>query len=280
MATARKLIPFAEFARLAGVSRAAVTQAADKSLQPAVVGTRIDIEHPSAKDYVESQYEPTLYEEAIYLVSSTQSATVRGLIKELHIPQREAQAILKQMEAAGAISTPPGGVGKSRTVFIKDVPKPKGRRGPAPAPPAPTKESKPPSIVKEHDLPSYTPDQDLGFLREMTIGKLLEMFGTSERLKTWLSVAKTLEDIEGRQVKNAKSKGELISRDLVRTHIFGMIDDSHKRLLTDEPRALARRLSGLAKSGASLEEMEQAIRDSMSKQLRNVKATATRVLKK
>ena len=280
MATARKLVTLAEFARLAGVSRAAVTQATDKSLQPAVVGKRVDIEHPSAIAYRENQHNPTLYEEAIYIVSSTQSATVRGIMKELHIPQREAQRLLKQMETAGAISTPPGGVGKSRTVFVKDVPKPKYRSGRVAASPAPKKETKPPTIPQGHDLPPYMPDQDLGFLREMTIGKLLELFGTSERLKSWLTVAKTLEEIEGRQVKNAQAKGDLISRDMVRTHIFGMIDDSHKRLLTDEPRALARRLSGLAKSGASLEEMEQAIRDSMSKQLRNVKATATRMLKK
>ena len=47
-----QVVSKAEFSRMAGVSAAAVTNAAKKSLAPAMVGKRVDSAHAAAIEYI------------------------------------------------------------------------------------------------------------------------------------------------------------------------------------------------------------------------------------
>lgn len=111
------------------------------------------------------------------------------------------------------------------------------------------------------------------------IGPLLERFGTETRFKDWLFALKEIETIREKRLKNEETEGALISRELVKTHVFGAIEAGNRRLLGDSPKTLARRLYALAKSGADVEVAEQTVREIIGSQLKPVKATAVRVLK-
>lgn len=94
-----------------------------------------------------------------------------------------------------------------------------------------------------------------------------------------LLVRKRSAEIERLETRNAKERGELIERSLVKNHLFGMVDATNRRLLGDTPKAIAKEVMPLAKSGASQEEIERRIRDHISSQLSEMKTAATRILR-
>ncbi len=94
-----------------------------------------------------------------------------------------------------------------------------------------------------------------------------------------LAVRKRSAEIMRLEIRNAKERGELISRELVRTHVFGSIESTNKRLLYDSPKTIARAVYALARNGAPIEEAERAVRDHLSSQLSAVKTTAVRLLR-
>ena len=74
--------------------------------------------------------------------------------------------------------------------------------------------------------------------------------------------------IREKELRNWEVEGKLIPRDGVRTHVFGAVEGANRRLLRDAPKTIARRLYAMAKSGASVEEAEQVVREIVGSQLR------------
>lgn len=132
------------------------------------------------------------------------------------------------------------------------------------------------------DSPSSTPlpgsDDDLEELGDL-IRPLLERFGTELRFKDFLASLKTIEEIRGKRLDNEENEGRLIERELVSKHVFSALESLNKRLLTDVVSTITQRLYGAVKSGVSLEEAKQMVRDIISAQLKPVKTTAARVLR-
>lgn len=93
-----------------------------------------------------------------------------------------------------------------------------------------------------------------------------------------LLLEKRQAEVRRLNLQNLETEGRLISRDLVRTHVFGAIDAGNRRLLGDASKTIARRVYGLARSGAPIEEAERTVRELISSQLRFVQTTAVRVL--
>lgn len=122
-------------------------------------------------------------------------------------------------------------------------------------------------------------DEDPEHFLDMTLRELVDRFGTKTAFRDWLVARKTIADIREKDLKNDETEGRLISRELVRTHIFGAIDAVNRRLLGDSPKTIARRLYALAKDDAPVEDAEAAVRDMISSNLKKVAADAARVLR-
>lgn len=113
----------------------------------------------------------------------------------------------------------------------------------------------------------------------LSLEELTQRFGTAIVFRDWLDARKKISEIREKDLKNDETEGRLIERELVRTHVFGAIEASNRRLLGDAPKTIARRLYALAKSGAAVEEAEKVAREIIASQLKAVKATAVRVLR-
>lgn len=116
-------------------------------------------------------------------------------------------------------------------------------------------------------------------LEELTVREVAERFGTTQAFKDYLDALKKVVDIREKDLKNDETEGRLIERELVKTHVFGAIEAANRRLLTDAPKTVSRRIYALAKSGATLEEAEKTVREILSSTIAPVKATASRVLR-
>ena len=113
-----------------------------------------------------------------------------------------------------------------------------------------------------------------------TLRDLVMKFGTDDNFKRWADGAKVVVDIQLKDLKAAEMRGELITRDDVKTHIFGAFENSNLRLLSDAPKTISQRLKALFKSGGTIEEGEELVREINGSMLKGIKATAVRVLKK
>ncbi len=152
--------------------------------------------------------------------------------------------------------------------------KPAGKKPPQ----RPPKKKSSASAASPTDVPDVT-DDDIEAYAHMSLDELVERFGTATAFKDWLDSRKTIEDIRQKTLKNNEIDGRLISRDLVRAHVFGAIESGNRRLLGDSPKTIARRLYALAKNGTPVEEAEAIVREIISSQLAPVKAQAARALR-
>lgn len=144
-------------------------------------------------------------------------------------------------------------------------------------PPAPTERE--PAEPLEVLLPDDGTPESMAAFMVMRFGDVVQKFGTDHRLLKWVDALKKIEDTRKTRLDNDETEGKLILREGVRIHIGGAIEAFSRRLLRDIPRTLASRMMSSVKSGATLEECEALIRDSISSQLRQVQATATRILR-
>lgn len=99
------------------------------------------------------------------------------------------------------------------------------------------------------------------------------------RIGDWQARLKASEEIREKRLRNEEAEGKLIERELVRVHVFGMIDAGNRRLLSDAPRTIARRLYAMAKSGVPVEDAERVVRETISSQLQVVKTHAEQLLR-
>lgn len=95
-----------------------------------------------------------------------------------------------------------------------------------------------------------------------------------------LNRQKRAAEVEKLELANAETRGALISRQLVKTHVYALIDGLFIRLLRDAAPSMARRVHDLASSGASVDECIQMARETISKNLKQVKDSACRTLGK
>jgi hypothetical protein len=122
-------------------------------------------------------------------------------------------------------------------------------------------------------------DGDFESYADLTLRELIDRHGTVTGLGDWLDARKTIAEIHGKELKNAELEGQLISRELVKIHVFGAIESANRRLLADASKTIAQTLYPMARRSESVEDAEKVVRDIISKILSPVKATAARVLR-
>lgn len=93
-----------------------------------------------------------------------------------------------------------------------------------------------------------------------------------------LSRRKRAAEADRLELQNAATRGELISRRLVETHVFGAIEASHKRLLGDAAKTIASKVFNSTRAKGTLEEALRLVREEISKHLRPTKDRVVRVL--
>lgn len=230
-----RIVTRAEFARLAGVSRVAVTKAAARQLAAACSADRIDADHPAAVAYLEQR---------------------RG--------------------------ARPGSSARAPTTSRKAAP----RRPPAPPARGPTAAESPPvrRAARRRSPRKPPPEQKritLDRLDELEadLAPIVEKWGTGRDIRDQLLALKELQVIRGKRLANEETEGRLISRDLVRTHVIGVIDAGNRRLLHDAPKTIAREVYAQAAAKVDVEQAEQTVRDIIGSQLAPVKTSAARLLR-
>lgn len=122
--------------------------------------------------------------------------------------------------------------------------------------------------------------EDIERFADYTLRQIVNRFGSMTAHRDWLDMRKKQVDIREKELKNLETEGELIPREAVRVHVFGTLEELHKRLLHDVPKNLVRTIYGMAKSGTPVEEAEKDARDKISSLLRPVKDKAARSLRK
>lgn len=236
-----RLVSRAEFARLAGVSKPAVTKASKGPLlQAACSADRIDVDHPDAVAYV---------------AAATKGR--KGGASAAEQTDRAPTKTPKSTKAAPRAPTPPAKPGRKRAA------KP-------PAPPHPPPPPPPPTVPAEGAKP-------LDAYAQM-LDELVTEFGTARNFRDWLQSRKMIADIREKELKIDEAEGRLIRRDLVMTHLLGLIEGAFRQLLTDTPKKITRTMYAMARSDSPLEEAEARTRAFMSEQLEPLRDHAVRVL--
>lgn len=292
-----ELLTRSEFSRIAMVSPAAVTQACATVLKAAVVGRRINRLHADAVEYllghgvggpepIAINVDP-LYGQAVEHCFSIGKANVGMLRKQFGIGGGRAQGILDCMRAAGTVpeprvvSTPPTPVPVAPVVETKPPPAsappaspPEIRVVHVPAAP-PARESVPVAVF---DAEPEVPD-DFKDIMDWTIQEVYEKFGSTTRFNDWLKARKDIEAIIAIQIKNAKAKGVLVSREVVHRGVFGPIEAAHLRLMTDGARTIAERVSSKAIAGDDLKDIEKWVSDHIASVIKPMKARIAKTMK-
>lgn len=135
-------------------------------------------------------------------------------------------------------------------------------------------------LAKGESVPLHFKEEEaLLAVLDLTLRELIKRHGTARQFKTWVDASKVIADIRNKDLKSAELEGLLIPRATVKTHLFGAIENNNKRLLTDMPKTITRRLDTLLKAGTSIEDCEATVRDLLSGHVKGIKAAATRVLR-
>ncbi len=122
-------------------------------------------------------------------------------------------------------------------------------------------------------------DDELKEFNDMPLKEILRRYGTMTQFKDLLTSTKVIEDIHAKRIANAKASGDLISRELVHTYVFGAIEAILIRLIQDSPRTITARLFNAFESGQTVEEGEVIVRNLQSSQIKGMKKEVEKGLK-
>lgn len=274
-----EIVTRAEFARMAGVSEAAITKAAGRKLAPAVAEHGINVQHPAAQAYLAQQIPredvaegiDSRYDDAVALCRELGRVSVRALEMNLKISRSRCQRLAAVIEAAGVmnVEAPSPDVARVAEPIAEPVknrakPAPKARAVVPPRPIAPP----PPAFAVDHGLDDapedgITPPDDITSLAHLTLQQLVDRFGTASRFEKWLSAVQKIEAIHEKRLSNAETQGGLISKKLVKSAVLDVIDGVFTRLLTDGCQTVATRAHALALAGGDVGEIRDMVEDTM-----------------
>lgn len=229
----------AEFARIAGVSSAAITNAAKRKLAPACVADRIDLDHPAARKYL-----------------GKRGRTAPPELVDPEPPDDDDTSEDLDADADADLTDP-------EDSDDPDPNEPTWRRRHS------TRSSEVP-IEFTAEFYKYA---------DLSLREVVEKFGAIRGLKDSVDALKKIEDTRGRRLANDELEGHLVSREAVKTHIVGAMHSAFERLLRDAPRTVVARVGPMAKAGETTEEQERVARELIGSILKPALDTASRVVR-
>lgn len=218
---------------MAGVSKQAISKRCKKDFGPAMVGDKIDLDHPLVATFLRD----------------------RG--RKAPAPPR---APTKTRRVAAPDPTEPTG---NRILDIASGAAPTGFR------PVLTDEERETRLAEAIAAFSPGSPEEVEHLGEL-LEPLIERFGTDEGCKNYLIALREKENIRAKRLDNEETEGQSIPREFVVTHIISFLEEASKRLLGDLPKTLTRRLYSLAHTGSSHIEGEREAREAVSAHLEAV----------
>ena len=276
----KQLISKAELARRAVVSPAAVSKACKGILKDAIEGKRIDAAHPVVRKYIgEHTGAPTetlgtgideLYEAAIAVCRANQRYTQSNISRGLKIGVARAKKIFAMMQAAGTDKpgpAPPPGATATATPVVRGTKKVNH-----------TKKTAALENINNGTVIHEIPD-DIKNFADMTLRELIQRFGTDIAFLDWLKAVKAIEDINEKRLKNAQTRGELVSIKLVKTGVIEHFEIAFNKLLTDGAKTIARRVTSMHGAGRPVEDCEKFVADQVSSFIKPAKAKIARALR-
>lgn len=275
----KKLVSRAQFARLAGVSGAAVTKACASALKPATEGRRVDAAHPLAVTYVQEKTQPILepavmgldvvYEEAIQFCEEQGYISITSIQRRFKIGYVRAKKIVDTMGISGIA------VGKTRPPETAKPAKKPHVRGTSAA----REKKKAATVSNNEDADPIQIPQNIQAFLDFTLIQLIEQFGTDMRFVDWLNATQKIEGINEKRLKNAAAEGKLISRNLVEKGVIDTFNSAHLRLLKDGAKSIAAGVISKHAGGSELAEIELFITDILGSFIKPVKSKVVRILK-
>ncbi len=115
---------------------------------------------------------------------------------------------------------------------------------------------------------------------DYTLRHIIERYGTMPIFASMLQAADKVESINARRLDSDRKTGELISREFVKKHILGLVEQIFQRMLAEMPVKLASEVHTMCATGATLEEVQQSIHDAVSRELRTIKKDTTKEIKR
>lgn len=277
----QKLVSRAEFARMAGVAAPTVTKMCKAGLKDAVVGQRIDLEHPDVKKYFakrdrahadeQAQKVDPLFKEAAALAKKQGRCGVRFFEENLPIGRARAKKLKDLVEAAG-YGKPP-----------EKEPEPEPE--PMPEPKEPNlrgwnarNEAKKQQAGVEPPIDPDVPENILEFA-DMTLRDVVYRYGTDTRFVDWLKALKAIEDIAEKRLKNSEKAGELVSRMIIKRNVIDVIDGAFNRMLSDGAKSIAAESVAMSLAGMTTQEVEEMVEKKLSSFIRPTKSKIARGLR-
>lgn len=122
--------------------------------------------------------------------------------------------------------------------------------------------------------------EDVRQFWKWTVERIIRTHGTFDKFYRLVQSMEKVESIQEKRQKNRRESGKLISRELVQKHVFSLIEKLFQRLLQDLPVTLALDIHGMCESGATIEEVQAAIKNAISIELGDAKKGIARGIRK
>jgi hypothetical protein len=254
-ALAPKLLTKSEFARMAGVSAAAITKLTNNGkLNFAMVGRRINANHEEAIRYLEGKILQQLPPNS----KKVEKPKAKVTVIEKKAVKKQAKKKVKKSEKpkdGRALGNHTRGYGVRAEAKKKAEPSHGNSE-----------------LIK--DLP-----EEIQKMAHLPLRDLVNIFGTDTCFLDWLKATKSIEDIHEKRLKNAAIENTLVSRELMKKGVIEPIEQAHVKLLTDGAKTIAKRVFSMIEAGRTVEECEVYVRDQVSGFIRPLKAKIRRTMK-
>jgi hypothetical protein len=244
-------------------------------LKGATIGKRVDAAHPIAATYLKTKHAAKtpspatgldpLYEGAISYCVEEGRYTANILRTKFNIGSDRAKKIIQTMQAAGLI---PGKDDPPITLEKSSRPHTRGH----------TVRNEEKKAAYPPEVPKDIPDNILEFV-DMSLRQIIKKFGTDTAFIDWLKAAKEIENIDTLRIKNARIKGQLVHRDLIKKGVLDHVDAACRQLLTDGVKKITKEIITMGQAGEAIEFCEQTVRDHISSFIKPMKAKSERTLK-
>jgi len=271
----------ADLVKRTGRSAAAISKACSAgSLVPAIEGGLIDFNHSAVVAYIEKQDRrnlqapaagiAALYDAAVSFCLEAGKIQTVAIQNHFKIGFLRAQKITVLIKAAG--------------IFDK-------LEAPAAIPPEKQVSStgytaREEAMIKAAPLPSMSHDDgDINLSKEvkmfgnMTLYNIVKRFGSKLAFKEYLEAVKKSEDIQGRQLANAKLEGQLVSREAMQKGVIEPVESAHVRLLRDGAQTIVSKLNTMYEAGLGQDEQRQFVRTLLGSFISPIKNKTKQALK-
>ena len=137
-----------------------------------------------------------------------------------------------------------------------------------------TRDTPQPQDMQPHDV-----DENIRDYWDWTLKQVIQKCGSVPAFYQLLQAVEKIESIHAKRLDSNKKTGDLIARDYVSCNVFGLIERVFQRLLAEAPVRLSLEVHGRCETGATVEDIQQVIKEGISRELKTVKRDAKKAIK-